>query len=54
MQRDYTRQYHHLRTHIDRMLGNGAVIEERIPLTIRRGEQLFRVACGLLIAELDR
>ena len=53
MNRDYTRQYHQLRTHIDRMLGSGAVIAERMPLTIRRGDQLFRVSCGMLIGELE-
>jgi hypothetical protein len=52
MNRDYTRQYHQLRTHIDRLLGGGAVIAERTPLTIRRGDQLFRVSCGMLIGEL--
>ncbi len=53
MNRDYTRQYHQLRTHIDHMLGSGAVIAERAPLTIRRGDQLFRVSCGMLISELE-
>lgn len=52
MHRDYTRQYHHLRDHIERMLDNGAVIAQRTPLTIRRGDQLFRVSCGMLISEL--
>jgi hypothetical protein len=52
MNRDYTRQYHQLRTHIDRMLDSGAVIAARRPLTIRRGDQLFRVSCGMLISEL--
>lgn len=52
MSRDYTRQYHQLRTHIDSLLGNGAVIAKRSPLTIRRGDQLFRVSCGMLISEL--
>ncbi|WP_181295268.1 hypothetical protein [Pseudomonas sp. Q2-TVG4-2] len=52
MHRDYTRQYHQLRTHIERMLGSGAVIAKRAPLTIRRGDQLFRVSWGMLISEL--
>lgn len=53
MNRDYVRQYHQLRTHIDRMLGNGAVIARRTPLTIKRGGQVFQVLCGMLISELD-
>lgn len=51
MRRDYTRQYHQLRTHIERMLDRGAVIAKRAPLTIRRGDELFRVSCGMLIGE---
>jgi hypothetical protein len=53
MHRDYTRQYHHLRTHIGQMLDSGAVIAQRRPLTIKRGDQLFRVSCGMLISELS-
>lgn len=52
MNRDYIRQYHQLRTHIDRMLDSGAVITKRAPLTIRRQDQLFQVSCGMLISEL--
>ncbi len=51
MHRDYTRQYHQLRTHIERMLDRGAVIAERAPLTIKRGDELIRVSCGMLISE---
>lgn len=51
MHREYTRQYHQLRTHIERMLDSGAVIAERVPLTIRRGNQVYQVACGMLISE---
>jgi len=51
MHRDYVRQYHQLRTHIERMLNRGAVIAERTPLTIRRGDEFFRVSCGMLISE---
>ena len=51
MHRDYTRQYHQLRSHIERMLDSGAVIAKRTPLTIRRGDQVYQVLCGMLISE---
>lgn len=53
MHREYTRQYHQLRTHIERMLDSGAVIAERAPLTIRRGNKVYQVACGMLISETN-
>lgn len=49
--REYTRQNHQLRSHIERTLDSGAVIAERAPLTIRRGNQVYQVACGMLISE---
>ncbi|WP_313086421.1 hypothetical protein [Pseudomonas sp.] len=52
MPQSYTRQYHQLRNHIDQMLDRGAVIARRTPLTIRRGDRLYRVSCGMLISEL--
>lgn len=52
MNLDYTRRYHQLRTHIDQLLEGGAVICSRSPLTIKRGNELFQVSCGMLIGEL--
>lgn len=45
------RQFLELRAYVDLLIGSGAIILDRHPLTLQYGERRLRFSCGMLLSE---